>query len=35
LVAPAASGRLNFLAEQHVMIISDCITDLQRDLRRR
>ncbi len=34
-LAPAASGRLNYLAEAHTHAMGDIMTDLHRDTRRR
>jgi hypothetical protein len=34
-LAPEAAGRLNFLADDHMLSMSDVMADLRRDLRRR
>lgn len=34
-LSPQASARLNFLADDHVLAVSDVLADLRRDLRRR
>jgi hypothetical protein len=35
LMAPAVSGRLTYLADQHMFAVGESLSDLQRDLRRR
>lgn len=34
-LAPSASGRLNFLADDHMLAMSDVMADLRRDIRRK